>query len=169
MSEQKKCSVEGCVRIPVGRGLCRLHYTRLWRGKPLGSVTPTITVRKKPRLFCSIEGCYDEHMAKGLCRIHYLREYRHGDTDSMHANYGSKQRITEAGYRAIYQPAEDKYKLEHRILAEKALGRPLPEGAVVHHLNGDKLDNFTKYNLVICPDQAYHVLLHKRARDLGYE
>lgn len=49
----------------------------------------------------------------------------------------------------------------HRLRAEKALGKPLPVGAVVHHADGSKNEHAP---LVICQDQAYHLLLHRRAR-----
>lgn len=49
----------------------------------------------------------------------------------------------------------------HRVLAEKALGKPLPAGAVVHHLDGNPRNN-ANTNLVICPDENYHNLLHIR-------
>lgn len=55
------------------------------------------------------------------------------------------------------------YKYEHVIVAEKALGRPLPSGAVVHHWNMDKLDNRPK-NLLICPSNSYHQMIHRRMR-----
>lgn len=54
---------------------------------------------------------------------------------------------------------------KHRILAELALGKPLPPGAEVHHLNGKHWDN-NYGNLVICPDHGYHMLLHERMRQL---
>lgn len=53
------------------------------------------------------------------------------------------------------------YAYVHRWMAEKCLGRPLPRGAVVHHVNYDKEDN-RRSNLVVCPDRAYHALLHMR-------
>jgi hypothetical protein len=49
----------------------------------------------------------------------------------------------------------------HRIRAVRALGRPLPPGAEVHHPTSDLSANCP---LVICQDRAYHALLHKRAR-----
>lgn len=52
----------------------------------------------------------------------------------------------------------------HVVLAEKALGKPLPRGAVVHHVDGDGRNN--KNNLVVCPSQKYHALLHYRTRAL---
>src|SRR5579862_7979123 len=51
----------------------------------------------------------------------------------------------------------------HVMVAERALGRRLPAGAVVHHVDGNPANNAAK-NLVICPNQAYHLLLHARQR-----
>lgn len=56
----------------------------------------------------------------------------------------------------------ERRKMEHVELAERALGKPLPLKAVVHHVNEKKSDNYTPFNLVVCPDQAYHKLLHRR-------
>lgn len=50
---------------------------------------------------------------------------------------------------------------EYTRIAERALGKSLPPGALVHHVNGDPLDNRNS-NLVICQDTAYHSLLHRR-------
>lgn len=55
------------------------------------------------------------------------------------------------------------YVFEHILVAEKALGKHLPAGAVIHHINGNKADNRPD-NLVICPDRAYHALIHQRQR-----
>jgi hypothetical protein len=76
--------------------------------------------------------------------------------------------VNAMGYR-VARPAENGrvhrngYVLEHIAVVERALGRPLPKGAVIHHVNGDRTDNRPQ-NLVVCPDQAYHLLLHKRQR-----
>ena len=52
---------------------------------------------------------------------------------------------------------------EHIAIAQRVLGRPLPDRAEVHHANGIKHDN-RNANLVICESRAYHKLLHQRMR-----
>jgi hypothetical protein len=51
------------------------------------------------------------------------------------------------------------------LMAEAALGKPLPKKAIVHHVNGDTMDN-RGCNLLICQDIAYHRLLHTRINAL---
>lgn len=53
--------------------------------------------------------------------------------------------------------------LTHVLIAEKALGKSLPPGSEVHHADGNKKNN-SPSNLVVCPDRAYHKLLHARLR-----
>lgn len=67
---------------------------------------------------------------------------------------------TVKGYR--YAVGRKRQTL-HRRRAEIALGKPLPKGAEVHHADGTKGDNSP---LVICQDRSYHMLLHKRMREL---
>jgi hypothetical protein len=55
--------------------------------------------------------------------------------------------------------------LSHRAIAEKALGKPLPEKAEIHHVDNNGRNN-ENTNLVICKDKAYHKLLHIRTSAL---
>ena len=65
------------------------------------------------------------------------------------------------GYKEITVSPGNSKRL-HVALAEKALGKPLPKGAQVHHMNGTK-----EGPIVICQDAAYHKLLHVRMRALA--
>jgi transposase len=63
------------------------------------------------------------------------------------------------GYIHINVPGRG-YMKEHTIIAEKALGRRLKRGEIVHHIDGDKTNNKNS-NLLIC-DNSYHLWLEKR-------
>lgn len=54
--------------------------------------------------------------------------------------------------------ALDGYVLTHRLMAERAIGKILPEKVEVHH--------HSETQLVICQNDAYHKLLHRRTRAL---
>jgi len=57
------------------------------------------------------------------------------------------------------------YVLEYILTAEKALGKPLPVGAVIHHTDGHK-GKIDPDGIVICQDQSYHALIESRLRAL---
>ncbi len=64
------------------------------------------------------------------------------------------------GYTLSWNPSHPRannngYVRDHVVLAERALGKRLQDKVVVHHAGKD---------LVICQDQAYHMLLHVRHR-----
>lgn len=72
-----------------------------------------------------------------------------------------------SGYVRIdgYKVFNINYKniLEHRLIVEKVLSKPLPKGATIHHLDENRNNNVNK-NLVVCQDRKYHALLHTRMR-----
>jgi hypothetical protein len=51
----------------------------------------------------------------------------------------------------------------HITIAEKVLGKKLPPKAVVHHVDSD-ITNNANSNLVICENNKYHLLIHRRTR-----
>lgn len=71
-------------------------------------------------------------------------------------------------YKKIYKPGYHRSHksgrvYEHVLVAEKILGKPLPKNAVVHHIDGNGLNN-NKNNLVICENDTYHKMLHRRRK-----
>lgn len=107
---------------------------------------------------CSLDGCVKLAHSGGLCSGHARRVRLYGDP------HKTKNRKPGEGFFALgylTKQVDGTKKAEHIRIAEKALGRPLPPGAVVHHANCDKSDNRNE-NLVICPSRAYHNLLHRR-------
>lgn len=71
--------------------------------------------------------------------------------------------VKSNGYIQIQ--VNDRLTYEHIYLAERALGKRLSRGMRVHHMNENKQDNYTPFNLVICPNEFYHRLLHKRMKE----
>jgi hypothetical protein len=53
---------------------------------------------------------------------------------------------------------KDGYVMDHILIAEKALKKPLPAKTEVHHF--PKLENFT--HIVICENKSYHRILETR-------
>ncbi|MFA4834804.1 MAG: hypothetical protein WC749_01860 [Dehalococcoidia bacterium] len=134
--------------------------------------------KRKPDIDKNCEVC-GKNIVRNIMSDGSLEDY--GDyTRRKHCNqkcmgksevYSSKGKksiiVAKSGYIAIYSPEHPHknkwgYVNEHVLKAEKALGKPLPKGAVVHHANGSR-DNGP---LVICQDTAYHSLLHQRERAL---
>jgi hypothetical protein len=82
---------------------------------------------------------------------------------------GGRQKSGNGRYMCVahgHPRADDRGRvLEYVLVAERASGKLLPKGVVVHHVNSDPSDSSPR-NLVICEDQGYHLLLHRRQRAL---
>lgn len=57
------------------------------------------------------------------------------------------------------------YAYEHRLVAERKLGRRLKQGELVHHLNDDRMDNQPE-NLSIVDGNAEHYVHYRNRQDL---
>lgn len=117
---------------------------------------------------CSTAGCttYTSRVS-GLCLKHYKQQWylkKVGRTELLDRPSKGRWIHKVTGYVLVEHNHRLEY--EHRVLAEKALGRPLPKGVVVHHM-GAPDDNHGPFKLIVCPNQEYHFLLHKRMEECG--
>lgn len=137
-----------------------VSYKMLWRRVKVSKMSIEDAIKKPPKKAfegCSFPGCDGKHEAKGFCKMHYTQLIRHGHTTNRKKNPKGSGWLDRRGYKYIND------RPEHILIAEKALGKNLPKGAVVHHIDGD-VSNNSRENLLICPSQAYHMLIHRRQR-----
>lgn len=84
----------------------------------------------------------------------------------------TRKSIIHNGYVMIYYPSHpfsgsNGYVKQHRIIVEKHIGRILDRDEVVHHKNGNKLDNRLE-NLEIMSREK-HTSLHNKGKHLSVE
>lgn len=68
--------------------------------------------------------------------------------------YKRETKLNDHGYVLVYVPEHPKsfgggWYYEHRLAAERQVGRVLEKWETVHHISGVKTDNST-YNLFVC-------------------
>lgn len=69
--------------------------------------------------------------------------------------------VDTSGYvRVKVHVGKGPWMLQHVMVVEQTLGRPLRAGEIVHHINGDRTDNRPE-NLYVCPDAKHHAQVHR--------
>ena len=144
---QRVCSVAICSQPADGRGLCHGHYQRWQRTGDAQEDVP-LGRRRQPEV-CTVDDCERATFAKGYCPTHYKRALKGGDVrPGVPIRVVTGEGWMSHGYWCVMVPAElrhltggEKQIGEHRLVMAQHLGRALRPGEVVHHINGDRLDN----------------------------
>lgn len=97
---------------------------------------------------CKVEVCGLVAKVTGYCNAHWQRSKKGGDMTTTiqprkPGTWSPWRTHHKSGYvyRVRTQAGVQKTEMQHRVIMEEHLGRPLAEGETVHHLNGVRDDN----------------------------
>ena len=149
------CSIADCGRKHFGKSYCKKHYHLIITLK--GIAKPA---KQKILHLYICANCNKEF---------YSRKTHIGDRKycSMIC-FAQKRRapfIVKKGYKFILLPKHPRangkgYVREHILIMEEHLGRSLLPGEVIHHVDGDKLNNCID-NLILFESHAAHMAHHR--------
>ncbi len=118
---------------------------------------------KQIRGFCIDCGAPTSGSSGGRCMKCHIKNLSLKQQKENHPSWKGGKSLCKMGYYRVWA-SKGRRTLEHRVIAEGALGRKLKSNEIVHHINGDTSDNRNK-NLLIC-DKSYHNWLHWKMADL---
>jgi hypothetical protein len=132
-SNGSPCSFEGCTKEFYAKGLCVGHFTQVRRGRQLGELR-----RSDYGENCAYPQCSREPKALGYCKGHYgqIRSGKELTPLRPMAAVGTRRWVDAKGYVQLSYG-----RMEHQVVMEEHLGRPLEDRENVHHKNGDRADN----------------------------
>ena len=142
--ECKRCAR---VRLPFSKGLCKSCYQVL-RRQPDASLQWSTTHR--------------ERISKGSIGLHKGKLSGKWQGGRFLDAGGYVRVVPPEGYKGVVVH-DGRYVSEHRIVAERTLGRLLIPGEIVHHINRDRTDNRPE-NLMVLPSVSAHRRLHVSER-----
>lgn len=90
---------------------------------------------------------------------------------TLNKNWRGGRLINSHGYTEIYTPDNlyglRRYVLEHRLVMEKSLGRPLTKNEVVHHIDGNIQNNSIENLQLMSKGEHRSLHLRETSRDVS--
>lgn len=147
-----RCECGGSVTVSAGHLGCG-------RAKCCGCTKPI----KYNGLRCSVDACGDSAKENFMCAKHAQRVRRYGDPHYVTSEDERRRlsRLAQPNLGHLKKTSYKKYlgRHEHRVVAEKVLGRKLLKGEIVHHIDGNKHNNSPE-NLQVMT-QSEHLKEHR--------
>lgn len=135
----KMCCQNECLGKAVSKGLCNRHYKQ------------KLEEAKKKACACGCGKLTSYTFSHG----HHTRLFS-SEEQSRRGRMNTGDALRNTGEGKGYRKRNQRH--EHRVVAEKMIGRPLAKGEIVHHINHDHRDNRPE-NLRIMT-QSEHAKLH---------
>jgi hypothetical protein len=101
----------------------------------------------------------------------YVRGHRFKNIHAINYKNGLGGYGKNHGYKYVYNPEHPKASkrgevAEALMVIEYHLGKYLSKGAIIHHVDGNKLNN-NPSNLMVCENRGYHRVIHRRMKALN--
>jgi len=112
------------------------------------------------RIVAELVGLHEETVRRRCEELGITRQRTGPRSGEKHPDWKGGVTISK-GYRYIYAPdhpnkGRGNYVLEHRLVMEQKLGRYLDQSEVVHHVDGNRMNNSIE-NLVLFQTNAKHL------------
>lgn len=166
IKREGNCRALNCDNAILAGGYCGKHYQRYkkygnanepshWQGRPKSGKDYTCGICNKVfyRRISEIQKGSTHY-----CSRHCAFIGQKGKPKKIKPIEQSNWRINRKGY--LETTRQRKRILQHRLIVENHIKRPLIKGEIIHHLNGIKTDNRLE-NLALCSDHTHHLFIKK--------